>query len=548
MKKIITLAFVLLGYLSPMHAQMVSGPRGERFAVRVVANKLSDPWEITYGPDNELWVTESKGYRVSRINPESGKQTVLLDLNAKREFPRYDLMGKASGGKPSPQGWLMGMALHPDLLNGKPFVYLMYVYKYEGADKPGTGCALNHGGCRFRGRVVRYEYNQSAQSLVNPVTLSDSIPQSNDHNGGRLTLAPVNGKMYLFYGIGDMGAGQFGNAGQPNRAQQKDSYEGKILRFNTEADSDYGQYDKWIPNDNPFNGRYQNAVWSVGHRNPQGLAYGVVNGKGRVYESEHGPFSDDEINIIERGRNFGHPLIIGYADGNYDGLAACATEHEELPGKWNTTYPLIVSEKENARKFGALYKDPIRTLYPNPNAFLTQLYEGRLKGQEDQEWPSEAPSSIEVYTSDGIPGWKNSILLPTLKGNRLIRLKLNESGDRIIGDTISYFKNKVRYRDIAVSPDGKKIYLAIDSTATSSNPAKENPEQVYNPGSILEFSYQGNGSTAAVQNNQKQDRMMSGNKQEADHGESKLPQRGDQAKQRAADQIVAIEKKVVVRL
>jgi len=137
-----------------------------------------------------------------------------------------------------------------------------------------------------------------------------------------------------------------------------------------------------------------------------------------------------------------------------------------------------------------LYKDPIRTLYPNSNNFLKQLYESRLKGQEDQKWPSEAPSSIEVYTSDAIPGWKNSILLPTLKGNRLIRLKLNEGGDGIVGDTISYFKNKVRYRDIAVSADGKKIYLAIDSTATSSNPAKENPEQVYNPGSILEFTYQ----------------------------------------------------------
>jgi hypothetical protein len=199
MKKIITLAFLLLGYLIPSHAQTVSGPLGERFAVRVVANKLSDPWEITYGPDHELWVTESKGYRVSRINPETGKKTVLLDLNAKREFPRYDLMGKASGGKPTPQGWLMGMALHPKLLQGKPFVYLMYVYKYEGADKPGTGCALNYGGCRFRGRVVRYEYNQSAQSLINPITLSDSIPQSNDHNGGRLTLAPVHGKMYLLW-------------------------------------------------------------------------------------------------------------------------------------------------------------------------------------------------------------------------------------------------------------------------------------------------------------------------------------------------------------
>jgi PQQ-dependent dehydrogenase (s-GDH family) len=497
MKKFLTLLIFFLAFLQSAIAQTVSGPMGENFSVRLVANKLSDPWEIIYGPDNELWITESKGYRVSRINPETGKKTVLLDLSGQREFPRYDLMGKASGGKPSPQGGLMGMALHPQLLNGKPYVYLMYVYRYEGANKPGSGCALNYGGCPFKGRLVRYEYDQQAQKLLKPVILSDSIPQSNDHNGGRVTLAPVNGKQYVFYATGDMGAGQFGNAGQPNHAQDKGSYEGKILRFNTEPDQDSGTFDKWIPNDNPFNTGKQSGVWSIGHRNPQGLAYAVVNGVGRLYQSEHGPFSDDEINIIEKGKNYGHPLILGYAEGNYDGLAACATEHDSLPGKWNTTYPLIVSEKAMAKTLGASYKDPILTLYPNTNAFLTTLYKARLQGKEDQEWPSEAPSSIMVYTSNGIPGWNNSILLPTLKGNRLIRLKLNEKGDRVSGDTISYFKNKVRYRDIAVSPDGKKIYMAIDSTATSSNPAKENPEKVYNPGSIIEFSYQEIGKQVA---------------------------------------------------
>jgi PQQ-dependent dehydrogenase (s-GDH family) len=487
MKKILISAFIALSFIQVTVAQTVTGPLGEKFSVRLVANKLGDPWEITYGPDQQLWVTESKGYMVSRINPATGKKSVLLDLNTNREFPRYDKMGKASGGKPWPQGGLMGMALHPQLLTGKPYVYLMYVYHFNGADKEGSGCALNYGGCRFVGRIVRYEYNQVAQKLLKPTILCDSIPQSNDHNGGRLTLAPVNGKLYLFYGIGDMGAGQFGNAGQPNRAQQKESYEGKILRFNTEADLDKGRYDQWIPNDNPFNSRTQNAVWSVGHRNPQGLSYAVINGTGYLYESEHGPFSDDEVNVIQKGRNYGHPLIIGYADGNYDGLAACATEHDELPGYWNTTYPLIVSEKTNAKILGA--KDPIITLYPNSNSFLTSLYKGRLKGDEEQKWPSEAPSSIMVYTSNGIPGWHNSILMPTLKGNKLIRLKLNEKGDRISGDTLSYFKNKVRYRDIAISEDGKRIYLALDSTATSSNPAKENPEKVYNPGSILEFTY-----------------------------------------------------------
>jgi PQQ-dependent dehydrogenase (s-GDH family) len=492
MKKcsILIIAILLINHFTK--AQITNGPLGERFTVRIIADKLSDPWEVTYGPDNKLWVTEAKGYRVSRIDPVTGAKTLLLDLTDQRRFPRYDKLGKQTGNKPWPQGGLMGMALHPQLLTGKPYVYLIYVHTYNGADSNGDGCALNFGGCSFKARLVRYEYQSAAQKLVNPVVLCDTIPQSNDHNGGRLTIAPVNGKNYVFYSIGDMGAGQFNNGGRPNHAQQKNVYEGKVLRFNTEADNDKDVYNKWIPNDNPFTSAVQNAVWSYGHRNPQGITYAVVNGTGRVYSSEHGPFSDDEVNIIEKGKNYGHPLVIGYADNNYNGFAAAVSHHDSLPGKWHTTYPLIVNEKENAKAMGANYRDPIITLYPNSNALLKGLFDKISGGDDDQQWPSEAPSSIGVYTSNAIPGWKNSVLLPTLKGGKLIRLKLNAAGDRITGDTLNYFKSKVRYRDVAVSADGKKIYLAVDSASVSSGPSKENPTQVSYKGCIIEYSYQGN--------------------------------------------------------
>jgi hypothetical protein len=97
-----TLQVILLLLVFPFvsFAQSVSGPLGEHFGMRMVAGGLSDPWEITYGPDKQLWVTDSKGYLVSRIDPASGKKTVLLDLNSERHFSRYDKMGKASGGKP----------------------------------------------------------------------------------------------------------------------------------------------------------------------------------------------------------------------------------------------------------------------------------------------------------------------------------------------------------------------------------------------------------------------------------------------------------------
>lgn len=494
MRKAIIIPTLLCIFLN-VNAQTIKGPLGENFNARIVADKLSDPWEITYGPDNYLWVTEAKGYKVSRINPVNGSKTILLDLNSKRLFPRYDIMGKLGRGKPWPQSGLMGMALHPQLLKGKPYVYLTYIDRFNGVNSDSSGCLINYGGCYFKGTLVRYRYSVKTKKLIDPVILCDSIPQSNDHNGGRLLIAPVNGKNYLFYSIGEMGAGQFVNGGRPNHAQQKNVYEGKVLRFNIEPDANAKGFDKWIPDDNPFNGAQQNAVWSYGHRNPQGLAYATINGAGHLYSSEHGPFSDDEVNLIEKGKNYGHPLIIGYADGNYDGLAAGVSNHDSLPGKWHTTYPLINSEEENMRAIGAAnYRNPLIALYPNSKEFLNTLFSKISKGEGDQQWPSEAPGSIDVYTSNAIPGWKNSLLLSTLKGGKLIRLKLNASGDKIVGDTINYFKGKLRYRDIALSPDGKKIYLSVDSTQTTSGPSKENPQGNNCRGCIIEYTYQAQGN------------------------------------------------------
>jgi PQQ-dependent dehydrogenase (s-GDH family) len=474
---------------STLFAQALQTPAKEDFKIRVVADKLSDPWSIIYGPDEQLWVTESKNYKVWRIDPLSGRKTQLLDLAGERGFPRYDqLDDKQDGGKPWPQGGLMGMALHPDLLRGKPYVYLTYVYDFKGAKAQGDGGLPAYKGYHFTGRLVRYTYDKAAGQLVEPIVLCDSIPASSDHNGGRLLIAPVNGKPYLYYSIGDMGAGQFANGGRQNKAQDKNSYEGKILRFNTEADGDKGAFDKWIPNDNPFNAGKQNAVWSMGHRNPQGLTYGMVNGKGMLYSVEHGPYGDDEINLIERGGNYGHPLIIGHNDGNYDGMAASVSDHAEIPGKWHTSYPLIASEKRNAAKIGSAYRDPLKSMYAIPHERLTALFAKLVKG-EDQEWEAYGPSSIKLYSSDGIPGWKNSLLVTTLKGAALLRFKLNDAGSIIGEEPQVYVKGKVRYRDLAISPDGKKIYLSADNGAVSSGPSEQHPDEVSYKGCILELTY-----------------------------------------------------------
>ena len=173
---------------------MVEGANGERFEKRIVADGLSDPWEITYGPDEYLWVTEAKGYRVSRINPATGTKNVLLDLNNAKNFYRYDQVKNGKDKeKPWPQGGLMGLALHPQLLGNKPYVYLAYVYNFSGADAEGKGCADAFGGCFFSTRIVRYTYDPKQDTLPEPQVLCDTIPGSRDHNGGPVFVARLAG-------------------------------------------------------------------------------------------------------------------------------------------------------------------------------------------------------------------------------------------------------------------------------------------------------------------------------------------------------------------
>ena len=482
--------------ISPAIAQTVTGPQGEKFTERVVARQLSDPWEITYGPDNFLWMTEAKGYRVSRVDPATGSRNVLLDVSKERHFPRYDkIPDSLDGGKPWPQGGLMGLALHPQLLQGQPYVYLTYIHSFEGANQTGNGGRPNHGGNFFTARLVRYEYDAATQTLRRPLVLCDTIPASNDHNSGRLLIAPVAGRNFLFYSVGDLGAGQFENGGRTNHAQSATSYEGKVLRFNLAPDADANPQTRWIPNDNPFNTKRQSAVWSTGHRNVQGLAYAVVGGAGRLYASEHGPFSDDELNLIEKGKNYGHPLVLGFADGNYNGLAAAASEHADLPGPWHTTYPTITSEQANAKALGAAYRDPLATLYPLNHDFLTSvLTRTRAHDPDEPTWNSEAPSSLAVYTATAIPGWQNSLLIPTLKRGKLVRLKLNDNGTAVASDTLMYFKAPVRYRDLAISPDGTKLYLATDSATITSGPSQDAPKGTVCKGCILEYTYVSGGA------------------------------------------------------
>jgi PQQ-dependent dehydrogenase (s-GDH family) len=458
-----TVCICVMAYLT--HAQ------SESYTTRQLACGLSQPWEIKFGPDGWLWVTEAHSYQLSRVDPSTGNTEMMLDISNKKNFPNFD------PDTTWPQGGLQGFAFHPDF-NNNPYIYIGYVYHFD-------SCAAAKGGCFFKTKIVRYNYDATTKVFSNETVITDAIPGSSDHNGGRLVVGPAGGSTnFIFYSVGDMGAGHLGNGSRPQRGQQPEIWEGKVLRFNLVADGETGA-DAWIPNDNPFNSvSVQNAVWSLGHRNPQGLVFAP---DGTLYETEHGPYSDDEVNIVKRANNYGFPLIVGFTDGNYDGSKAGA----------GSGIPAIVSESANrtAIQVNYTYSEPIFSLFAATQSEVSTIFNNDLNSTPPHaayflQWPTSAPSGIDYYSSNAIPGWQNSLLIANLKLGVVYRLKLAPGGQSVMGDTIPYFRGAGRFRDIAISSDGTKIYVAADSVG----PLKGAPGIVVQPinkGCIMEFNFAG---------------------------------------------------------
>ncbi len=451
---------LLTGGVKPVSAQ------GEPFTTRTVVSGLNSAWEVLYGPNDSLWVTENRSYLISRISIANGTKTVLADLRA--IDPTINFLASSPN---LPQGGLMGLAIHPNLFstdqavrNAKPWVYAAYVYN-KGLC-PGTNTS-----CIYTTKIVRFDYD--GNTLTNPVTIISTIPGSSDHNSGRLVFSPViepgadaaHTQYRLYYTVGDMGAGQFLNTTRTENAQVLDNLEGKVLRLNTESDGDPGQ-DAWIPNDNPFFNASsitpQDYVYTLGHRNAQGLAWGNVNGTNMLYSTEQMDRSDDEINIITAGKNYGWDQVSGYCDDNVNG------------------YKIGQNTTANEGAFCTVpannHQEPIFTTYTTPASGMAAL----MAQPNNQLWPTLALSSIDFYSSGKIAGWKYSLFITGLKLNKVCRLKLNADGSAVVGDTISYFSGDGnRIRRIRVSPDGLKFYVARDVGASS------------NAGTIMEYTYAG---------------------------------------------------------
>lgn len=319
-----------------------------------VGKDLEIPWDLSFSADGWIWFTEQKG-TVSRIYPDSGEKKVLLEIP-------HVLYKKSMG--------LTSMALHP-AFEQYPYVYLHYTFA------SGTQHESIHS------RIVRYTFQQD--TLVSPFVLIDSIPGKTYHNGSRMVITSDE---KLFFAMGD--------AGEKELAQKTDHLNGKILRLNL---------DGTIPEDNPFKG---NPVWSWGHRNPQGLVYTSNN---FLISTEHGVNDNDEVNLIEKGRNYGWPYVEGFCD--------------------------LLSEKVYCKD--SSITEPIFT------------------------WsPTVAVAGMDHYNHPEIPEWKNSLLLGNLKGRALRVLKLNDKGNGIISEQIFFQKRFGRIRDVCVADNGD-IYFSTSN-------------------------------------------------------------------------------------
>jgi PQQ-dependent dehydrogenase (s-GDH family) len=449
------------GSINPPAASLGPAP-----TMRVVTSGLTDPWELTWGPDNFLWATEKVGRKVDRINPADGAKSTVLDI------PEVSSSGAQDG--------LLGMAFAGDS------VFLAYDYSPSAGPNPPPPGPDTEPPPDLRGKIVRYHYDKAAATLTAPTVVLDNLPASADHNAGRLVFGP---DQKLYYSIGDQGNNQFDRACRPIRAQDlptaaqvtaKDwsTYVGKTLRMNP---------DGTVPADNPTIHGVRSHVFTYGHRNPQGLVFGPG---GRLFSDEHGPKSDDEVNLLRAGKNYGWPFVAGYRDdqtyryANWSAAPGCAGLHYDdydLP----PSVPLGPTETQwNAPD----YVEPLKTIYTVPTGYN---FQDPACGEEfDLCWPSIAPSSIDYVPAAGAPNpaLANALLVPSLKNGAVYVFKLTQDGAWVGGDVVQLFRTRNRYRDVALSPDHTKVYVATDSEGKAGPQSGSVTGDLDNPGSILEFA------------------------------------------------------------
>ncbi len=339
--------------------RIVEGTGGERLRLERLVGPLEHPWGLAFLPEGGMLITERPGRL--RLVDEAGR----LDPRPIAGVPEVWARG---------QGGLLDVALAPDFATSR-LVYLAY------AAPAGNGAVT---------RVARARLGEHRLEDLEIVVSADPPGTTARHFGARLVFGP-DGKLYV----------STGDRGVMERAQKLDDLAGTILRL---------EPDGRVPPDNPFVGRagVRPEIWAYGIRNAQGLA--VDPRTGELWEHEHGARGGDEINVIEKGANYGWPLVTHGVD--YSGL----------PIGFGKTMPGVT--------------DPIHV------------------------WtPSIAPSGMAFYDSEVIPGWRGSLLVGALAGQMLVRLELD--GRRVVKEHRLLEYEIGRIRDVRVGPDGL-VYLLTD--------------------------------------------------------------------------------------
>jgi glucose/arabinose dehydrogenase len=331
------------------------------FRVETVAANLEIPWSIVWAPDGRMLFTE----RAGRIRVyENGKV---------RPQPLFTVPDVA----PSGEGGLMSIALHPQFASNR-LLYLSYVYE---ADSQYV-------------RVVRYR--EAENGLTDRHVIIENLPAAEYHAGCRLRFGP-DAKLYI----------TTGDATRRELAQQLNSLAGKILRVND---------DGTVPTDNPFVNQKdaRPEIWSYGHRNPQGLDFQA--GTNLIFETEHGPSGfdgpggGDEVNIVEKGKNYGWPVI--HHTQTRAGMEAPLLEYT----------------------------------------------------------PACAPASGMFYRGAAFPQFTGNFFFGCLKGERLIRVVLD--GRRVITQENLLQGKYGRIRDVAEGPDGY-LYFSTSNRDDRGSPAAD---------------------------------------------------------------------------
>ncbi|MDS4039457.1 PQQ-dependent sugar dehydrogenase [Citrobacter amalonaticus] len=460
---IITLSFIVCGstHASTLLSKDGSAPvAAEPFKTSVLINGLDAPWDMVWGPDNWLWVTERKASSIDRINPQTGEKQITITL------PNVHTGLQHEG--------ILGLALSPNFMKsgGDKYVYTAYTYM-DGENE--------------HAKIVRLEYDEKTHKLGNETVVLAGFPAGNDHNGGRLRFGP-DGKLY--YTIGEQGHNQGGNFCKPIEAQRvptidelekKDysAYTGKVLRLNIDGS---------VPDDNPVIKGVKSHLFTYGHRNPQGLVFVGDT----LYASEQGPSSDDELNILEAGGNYGWPHVAGFRDDQAY-VYANYSEAKDCPSvKWDPNHiPEGVQVQKETEWNSPDFKAPLKTFFTVKDGYT--FNDASCPPESSYIcWPTIAPSSVAYYPDNGvIKGWRNSILISSMKNGALYRVLLNENKKDVQGDVAKYFHTANRYRMVLVSPDTRKIFVATDNFGNVMDESNHPTLDLKNPGAILVFEYTG---------------------------------------------------------